>query len=148
MGVRQTIRQELKTIANYYGVKIKFTRHPDAVSPMSADGEVIHIALGDKSLKGIGRDFIINSMFHELGHVYCYRNGLFVEYHNVNNTYDAIIRTALKAERYVDRWAGVEVLKYRKFRKEYIGVTKRVAPYDYVYSDPRCVKWFRQNFSR
>jgi hypothetical protein len=54
---------------------------------------------------------IIETFFHELGHVHCYRNKIFPAYHKYKNkkyTRQAILSTAFRAENYVDRWAEAE----------------------------------------
>lgn len=52
---------------------------------------------------------LLNCFYHELGHQYCFVNGLFNVYHNrlVNTAENrsTFKKTALKAERYVDKWA-------------------------------------------
>ena len=74
-------------------------------------------------IKLTGQD-ILSTMFHELGHSYCYRNGKWPTYHLCNTEYrnggfyysekDLVgkIRTAYKAECWVDRWARKEMAKY------------------------------------
>lgn len=53
---------------------------------------------------------LIPIIFHELGHKYCFENNLFVAYHY--ETDKRLFKlTALKAERFVDRWAANEMKK-------------------------------------
>lgn len=64
---------------------------------------------------------LLYTFFHELGHIHCHRTGLWSSFHNPDKTgieyAQRIIRTSLKAERWVDRWACREVRKhYPKFR--------------------------------
>lgn len=62
---------------------------------------------------------IISTFFHEIGHIYCWNNNLWSSYH-VNRPLieltererDLYIKTALKAERWVDRWARREMSKH------------------------------------
>lgn len=74
----------------------------------------------------------IQTIFHELGHSYCYRNNIWFKYHNYDHAYDmkylskkkklALRLTALKAERWVDKWAKKEYRKYypnTRWRKAY-----------------------------
>lgn len=62
--------------------------------------------------------YILKIILHECGHIHCLRNNLFKCYHNTKeiHLYTAeekriIVFTALKAERYVDRWAAYELKK-------------------------------------
>lgn len=60
---------------------------------------------------------LIPIIFHELGHKYCYDNDIFHAYHYENDI-RLFKLTALKAERYVDRWAAKEMKKHG-FTNEY-----------------------------
>jgi len=54
-------------------------------------------------------------LFHELGHIHCYNNGIWKKYHTRLNTKEArrgIVLTGLKAERWIDKWAENEIKKY------------------------------------
>jgi hypothetical protein len=44
------------------------------------------------------------TILHELGHVYCHKNGIWKKYHRERRT-KVDIKTALKAEVWVDKWA-------------------------------------------
>jgi predicted SprT family Zn-dependent metalloprotease len=69
----------------------------------------------------------IRSLFHELGHIHCYQNGLWKGSHNPRfplNRKDkkTLILTALKAEKWIDNWAEQELKKYYpsfKYKKEF-----------------------------
>jgi len=62
---------------------------------------------------------IISTFFHEIGHIYCFDNNLWLSYH-VNKPLKELttierklyIKTALRAERWVDRWAKKEMSKH------------------------------------
>jgi hypothetical protein len=62
---------------------------------------------------------MFSTFFHEIGHIYCWNNSLWTSYH-CNKSYDhltkkekkKIIMTGLKAERWVDKWAKVEMKKH------------------------------------
>ena len=67
---------------------------------------------------------LLRTFFHELGHVHCYRHHIWKVIHDPDEQRDIrsmkrIICCALKAERWVDRWA------YREARKHY----PRFVPY-------------------
>lgn len=53
----------------------------------------------------------INTIFHELGHIHCQNNNLWVAYHTQLSA-QKVIRTGLKAERWVDEWGIKEMKKY------------------------------------
>lgn len=57
--------------------------------------------------------------FHELGHIYCYDNGLWKNYHLDKFPGDMTdeekwlcYNTAIKAERWIDKWAEKEMKKH------------------------------------
>ena len=56
------------------------------------------------------KNLIICSIFHELGHKHCCDNSLFVSYHTGKDKRLEKL-TALKAERFVDKWAAKEMKK-------------------------------------
>jgi len=69
----------------------------------------------DRNFEFIDKAFLL---FHELGHIHCYINGIWKNYHfdlgNVLTTEkkNLVIKTGLKAERWIDNWAMNEVKKY------------------------------------
>ncbi len=82
-------------------------------------------------------------LFHELGHIYCYRNKIWKSYHTRPRTRQQkrkLIATGLKAERWIDNWAEKEIRKYipgfifvkgynnkekvKYYREEYLGQFK------------------------
>ena len=77
------------------------------------DGEVrlnYHALKGNDELKA-------QVLFHELGHIWCYKRGIWKNYHQkyVPTTQEEkrkIIATGLKAERWVDRWAAERMTEY------------------------------------
>ena len=62
---------------------------------------------------------MFSTFFHEMGHIYCWNNSLWKSYH-CNKPYEhltkkekkKLIMTALKAERWVDKWAKNEMKKH------------------------------------
>lgn len=75
-------------------------------------------------------------LYHEVGHIYCYDNGIWKSYHvkDDNNLtkrkLNLLLKTALKAERWVDRWAEKRIKELNPKMKFYKGyqtelVTKR-----------------------
>jgi len=96
---------KIAKIVESYGVKLTFKK-------------MVHMALYSPSNKEIiiNKNFInkrilIPIIFHELGHHHCYENDLFFHYHHEDDIRLAKL-TALKAERYVDKWAANEMKKH------------------------------------
>ena len=65
------------------------------------------------------------TLFHELGHIYCYKQGLWKKYHidleewkNTKKAIDGIVKTGFKAEKWVDMW-GMNEMKKHYPRKKY-----------------------------
>lgn len=78
---------------------------------------------------------LLSVLFHEIGHVHCYRNNKWTAYHKAENV-KAFKLTALKAERWVDNWAENEFKKYYP-DKDY---------WKSDYSSKESVKWFKDYF--
>ena len=62
---------------------------------------------------------MLSTFFHEIGHVHCWKNSLWSSYHIKKSISqltkiekEKYIRTALKAERWVDKWAKKEMAKH------------------------------------
>lgn len=62
---------------------------------------------------------IISTFFHELGHIYCYRNKIWMSYHNPKSPNEMselektlLCKTALRAERWVDNYGMNEMFRY------------------------------------
>jgi hypothetical protein len=84
----------------------------------------------------------INTIFHELGHIYCFDNNLWTRYH-YNKHWDeltvddaiGVIRTGLKAERWIESWAESEQKKWYPNMK-----------YEVAYYKPHNVKKYREKY--
>jgi predicted aminopeptidase len=95
----------IKKILKNYGVKLVFKKI-DEIAYYSHSKNLIVI---DKSID-MTEEELISIIFHELGHRHCFNNNLYYAYHNET---DARLYklTALKAERFVDKWAAKEMKK-------------------------------------
>jgi hypothetical protein len=74
------------------------------------------------------RNTILCVLFHELAHLECYKNHKWSSYHRAECAEDQI-KCGLKAEKYCDRWAEMELYKYDKrvrFIKFYSGDNKEL----------------------
>jgi len=97
----------LKFISKYYGVKIKFKTLNEELANYDDNTKSIEI---DKSFKN-SKD-LIPIIFHELGHKYCFEHNIYKHYHYETN-WVIFKLTALKAERYCDRYAKREIEKHK-----------------------------------
>lgn len=104
----------IKQLSEFYGVPVKMYRSGNL-------GGYFSLRNGEPTIF-INRKFgnLYSTFFHELGHVYCYEKGLWKAYHapvKVRNGKMHIpknlarmkVKTALKAERWVDSWARKEM---------------------------------------
>ena len=102
----------LKRVLKYYNVKLKFVSEGNFMGQYQHNIRTIIVLSEYKNDKEL-----IPIIFHELGHKHCYDNNLFHAYH-----YDSDLRlvklTALKAERFVDKWAAKTMIKWG-FNDEY-----------------------------
>lgn len=117
-------------IVKQHGVDIKFLKlaKKDGAQPNGYASLQNNCIIVNSMCKDIEK--IISILFHELGHFYCYDKKVFKEYHygwykeaseeGIKN----MLRTAIKAERYVDNW-GKEKMKehfpHLKFKPGYTG---------------------------
>lgn len=97
----------IKTIKRKYTVKIKYKKHMDNMAEYDDNDKTIFVNTKYKN----NPDILIPLLFHELGHKHCFENNLFYHYH-METDLRLFRLTALKAERFVDRWAKKEMKKY------------------------------------
>jgi hypothetical protein len=83
--------------------------------------------------------YMISTFFHELGHIHCFKTGKWQAFHiHKNPRYmsktekSLYLRTAVKAEKWVDKWAEKEMKKHFPQIK-----------YSPGYSDPEIVAEFK-----
>ena len=101
------LKNIIKEIKNKYDVNIVYKKHLNNIAEYNDNLKTIII----KSEYKNNINDLIPILFHELGHKYCFDNNIFYHYHNETNLRLAKL-TALKAERYVDRWANKEMKKF------------------------------------
>ena len=83
------------------------------------------------------KEHYLTVFFHELGHVYCWKNDVWYSYHHFDGTkekYRVFALTGFKAEKWVDKWGEKEHKKY--FPKLYYCATYRTKEHK---------KWFKNN---
>lgn len=126
------IIKECRKLAAKYGVKVYFKPLSGPISGCcDCENEIIKINSSCKL-----RQDILSVFFHELGHVICYRKGIWSKYHIDTGDREQMMKSALKAERWVDRFAEHELYKYDK-RIRYL------AAYD---GDDKQLKAFLENY--
>ena len=133
----------IKDISKEYDVKIRirsenfFKKRKQFGSGFYVGGTNIIYILDTLTLEP---SEMLRALFHEIGHVHCYRNNIFKNYHksikSVSPEEKKLVRqTGLRAERFVDRWAAKELKKWNPYLK-----------YDFIYSDPEAEKWYKKYY--
>lgn len=125
-------------IRNKYKVKIKFRKFDITIVAKYVENSCrTESTIFFNKRYNLSKDEMICTMFHELGHQYCCNNDLFYAYHHIDNDFENYFnkfkRTALKAERFIDKWAAKE-MKENGF--EII--------YDFPYSDRARTQRFKK----
>ncbi len=133
MNREKTIRF-LRQICLQYEVKVVFrTRfNKELDGEADTENEIIYI---DKKLP---RKALSEAVFHELGHIYCVRKGIWKKFHKEHH-YSAI--KSFKAENWVEHWAKREwdAWGMRKFFGQY--------RFAYLKSEKqKLIKWFENKF--
>lgn len=97
----------LHLLTNHYDVKLVFKNVEGELAHYDDNTKTIYV---NETFKENEKEWIA-IVFHELGHKYCFDNNIFYHYHYEKNV-RLFQLTALKAERYVDRWAKKELKKH------------------------------------
>lgn len=108
-----------KELAKEQGIKLFFKKLNECSAFYDDETKEIFI-----DSKGLGLNTQISAVFHELGHVHCIKNGLWKKYHSDPPD----MRTALRAEVWIENWAEKEFKKY--FPNGYYGPYDRFYRYD------------------
>lgn len=129
------IEKEINNLSKKYDVNVIFDDFYDLGGYINYD-DPNHIFIANCCKKD--RSETLRIFFHELGHIFSLRTGKWKAYHSSlktyhdkKNYYKKYLRTALKAERWVDNWAYNELKKYDKRIK-----------YDFPYYGNDAKKWF------
>jgi hypothetical protein len=130
---KETIKL-LRSICKERNVKVTFTRRLGHDIAGEADTENEHIWIS----RDMARGAMAQATFHELGHIYCVRNNLFMAFHSSD---DWPANEVFEAENFIERWAQKEWDK--------LGMRKLFGRYHFAYlrRDKRTiVKWLAQHF--
>ena len=109
---KKNVEEKIKELAKSYRVRVYFSKKCSDRGVARFWRRSITI---NTNLNPIEK---MSTFFHELGHIYCYDQGLWVNYHNdkpieqlTDKEKRLIIRTAVRAEKWIDKWAEVEMKK-------------------------------------
>lgn len=133
MNREKTIRF-LRQICLQYDVKVVFRTqfNKDLDAEVDVEKEIIYV---DKKLSRKG---LAEAVFHELGHIYCVRKGIWTKFHKEQN-YSAI--KSFKAENWIEHWAKREWDAW--------GMRKMFGQYRFSYlrsEKKKLIKWFENKF--
>lgn len=112
---RKNVFKVLHELSNHYNIRLHFTESMGKYDHGCARYWVNSISISKKQ----SSRSMISTFFHEMGHIYCFENGLWKSFH-INKSIEDLtrsealkyLRTALKAERWVDNWAKKEMKKH------------------------------------
>jgi len=133
---RELISDALEVVRSY-GVTIKVKKLKSNIAGF-ANVETHEILLSEQLVKNSPINEVISVIFHELGHIYCVDHGIFKQYHSEGKTekwFKALIRTGLRAEMYVDKWAKEQMKYYYPWLK-----------FETTYTSSKRSKEFLMNF--
>lgn len=101
--------KECRRLAKAYGVRVLFRRLKQELSGYAdLDNNTIVINRDYRD-----RQSILSTFFHEYFHIKCVQDGLWKNYH-LGETVEQKMKTAVRAERFVDRAAEMELYNYDK----------------------------------
>lgn len=126
------MNETIKKLARHYKVRVYFYKKFNGLGGYyNTQTHSIHIWRGKQDHLSV--------FFHELGHHHCNMNGIWPAYHNgfvyTRKKLSAFMLTAYKAERWVDRWAQKEMMKFFPKRR-----------YSGYYLTPGSKKAFKEGF--
>jgi hypothetical protein len=112
---RKTTRKLLIELATEYRVRLHFFegKHQEIDGDARYWNYSISVRYNQSPIN------MISTFFHEVGHIYCWENKIWKSYH-INKSIDDLTKdekrryvlTALKAERWVEKWAKKEMKKH------------------------------------
>lgn len=107
---RPTARKIITELSVLYGVRLHFEKTKDQQGESRFWNNSISINLNQSGIS------MLSTFFHEIGHIHCFKNGIWKSFH-INKTINKMTKdekrkyllTALKSERWIDRWAEKEM---------------------------------------
>ena len=132
---KRNVKEIIQKLAKQYRVRVYFTKNLKSRGLARYWRRSISICAEQSATE------MISTFFHELGHIYCYDNGLWLNYHNETPAIkmserekQLLYRTAVKAERWIDKWAEIEMLKHFPEIKYYTTYKDKEVVKDFIKS--------------
>jgi len=102
-------KKKAKEICEKYGVKLSL-RIKNYAGTADYRKNVVSVN------SDLTKDSFFSALFHEIGHIHCYRNKIWAAYHYDVETFTEELfneykRTAFEAECWIDKWAEEEMKK-------------------------------------
>ena len=105
----RAIIKECRAIVKKYEAKVVFKRlRKDISGYCEYEHGLITLATTETN-----RAVTLSTLFHEIFHLVCYRKGLWRNFHESEDR-TTVLKTALKAERYIDKLAQITLYNYDK----------------------------------
>jgi hypothetical protein len=110
---KRNIKKILNELAEQYSVRLHYTLSSPHCGYARYWNNSITVSCRQSAVD------MLCTFFHEIGHIYCWEKSLWSSYHTHKELDNLTalekkkyIRTALKAERWVDRWAKKEMKRH------------------------------------
>lgn len=138
------LKRKINRLAKLYDVKVHYFSNKDENSSTGyVDVRESYIFIKKRKCE----KEMLKTFFHELGHIYCYRNNKWFIYHNFGfekhtksfEMFKKFKRTAYRAECYVDVWGKNEMKKH--FPKIKYSLS-------YEQKDKRAIKWLNNYYKK
>lgn len=108
-------RIKAREITKYYGVKLRYFCDYRA-NAMYGLAHLEKSSIRLNSAIDASEASFFSALFHEIGHIHCYKNNIWPVYHKRKIDTAALLRafklTAYKAECWIDKWAEKEMKKH------------------------------------
>ena len=137
------IAKKVKSLIDYYSVNFKIEEMPDGWGASSN-----HIANSiqiNSKIKNKGQFYSL--ILHELGHIHCYKKGIWKNYHLntmdircMNNKQKSIkVKIGFKVEKWIDNWAKKKFEELKLCKKyKFIGF--------YIDNEKYAKKWYNEAY--
>lgn len=127
------LKKEIRDILKPFNVMVRFGKYANCGAHVSSG--TIYMSTDKRFVWTLST--VWSSLFHELSHIMCFREGLYKKYHNLTDIdRQAVIyvrRYGLRAERFVDK-------KAKALMKQYYPKI----PFWSAYSEEEGVDWYRK----
>ena len=113
-------REVVKFVRDHYCVKLSVRVCAKGANGYARCGEIVIVN------EFVNIDRMLSTIFHELGHIYCWRKNIWPAYHKyaITKKQKKLQRaTAWRAEQWVDRWGEKEMKKHFPKRTFHAGYT-------------------------